>query len=139
MKITGQVIRIKDRFAYVRTARPESCEHCANAGICNKKDVEICAYNDIGAEKGNFVTVETNEDRTAPLILSYLFLTPIAILFASYFLYTIYPWLALVAIPFTAVYYIVLRKINKNHPVRARIVSPALPPNECSELMTDEK
>lgn len=135
MKITGQIIKIKKPFAYVRSARPESCEHCSNSGICNKKDVEICAFNDIDAEIGDYVTVETNEDRTAPLILSYLFLTPIGILFICYFLYTVFPWLALTAIPLTAIYYIILRKINKNHPVRARIVSLALPPMDCNDLV----
>lgn len=139
MKVTGQVVKIKDRFAYVRSSRPESCEHCANSGICNKKDVEICAYNDIGAEKGDFVTVETNEDKTAPLILSYLFLTPIGILFLSYALYTVYPWLALAALPLTAIYYVILRKINKNHPVRARIVSLAINPADCGDLITKKK
>ncbi len=139
MKVTGQVVKIKDRFAYVRSSRPESCEHCANSGICNKKDVEICAYNDIDAEKGDFVTVETNEDKTAPLILSYLFLTPIGILFLSYALYTIFPWLALIALPLTAIYYVILRKINKNHPVRARIVSLAMNPIDCDGLITKKK
>lgn len=139
MKVTGQVVKIKDRFAYVRSSRPESCEHCANSGICNKKDVEICAYNDIGAEKGDFVTVETNEDKTAPLILSYLFLTPIGILFLSYALYTIFPWLALTALPLTTIYYVILRRINKNHPVRARIVSLAINPTDCDSLIVDKK
>jgi positive regulator of sigma E activity len=137
MRVTGQVIKQKERFAYVRSARPESCEHCANSGICNKKEVEICAYNDIGAQIGDYVTVETNEDKTAPLILAYLFLTPLGILFLSYYLYTQLPWLALMAIPLTAVYYIVLRRINKNHPVRARIVSPALLPKDCAELRNE--
>lgn len=138
MRVTGQIVKIKDRFAFVRSARPESCEHCANSGICNKKEVEICAYNDIGAEKGDFVTVETNEDKTAPLVLSYLFLTPIAILFISYFLYTLFSWLALAAIPMLAAYYLILRRINKNYPVRARIVGPALPPQDCKEMIFEE-
>ena len=136
MKVVGQVIRIKEPFAFVRSVRPASCEHCANSGICNKKEVDICAYNDIGAEKGDYVTVETHDDKTAPLILSYLFLTPIAILFLAYFLYTVFPWLALGAIPLTAVYYVILRKINDNHPIRARIISPALPPKDCADLVT---
>ena len=135
MRITGQVVRQTESFAYVRSSRPESCKHCTNSAICNKKDVEICAYNDIGAESGDWVTVETNEDKTAPLVLSYLFLTPIAILFFSYFLYTLFPWLALCAIPMTAVYYAFLKKLNRNHTVRARIVAPASPPTECEDLL----
>ncbi len=138
MKITGQIIKIKKPFAYIRSSRPESCEHCANSGICNKKEVEICAYNDIDADVGDYVTVETNEDKTAPLIFSYLFLTPIVILFFSYFLYTVYPWLVLTAIPLTAIYYVILRKLNKNHPVRARIVSRALSPMDCSDLIQNK-
>ncbi len=138
MRTTGKVVKIKGKFAYVRSARPESCEHCANSGICNKKEVEICAYNDIGATLGDYVTVETGEDNTAPLILSYLFLVPIAILFISYFLYTLWPWLAFAALPLTAVYYIILRKLNKNHPVRARIISPALESCDCSELISSK-
>ncbi len=139
MKIIGKVIRKKKTFAYVRSERPQSCEHCANSGICNKKEVEICAYNDIGAEIGDYVTVETNEDKYAPAILSYLFLTPLAILFFSYFLYSLFPWLALLGIPLLIVYYLVLRIINNRHPVRARIVSPAIPPDECSELISKAK
>lgn len=139
MRVTGQIVKMKDRFAYVRSARPESCEHCANAGICNKKTVEICAYNDIDAEMGDYVTVETNEDRSAPLILSYLFLTPIAILFLGYFFYTINPWLTLATLPMLAIYYFFLKKINKNHPVKARIVAPATPPKDCSELIKATK
>lgn len=139
MRVTGQIVKIKNHFAYVRSSRPESCEHCANAGICNKKTVEICAYNDIGAELGDYVTVETNEDRSAPLILSYLFLTPIAILFLGYFLYTLNPWLTLGTIPLLAFYYFFLKKINKNHPVKARITAPAIPPKDCSELTNSTK
>jgi len=135
MKVTGEVIRIKGSFAYVLSKRPESCEHCANSGICNKKEVEICAYNDIGAEKGDYVAVETNEDKTAPAILAYLFLTPIGILFFSYYLYTLFPWLALTAIPLLIAYYLILRKINQNHPVRARVIAPAQPPKDCSDLI----
>ncbi len=138
MKTTGKIVKIKGKFAYIRSARPESCEHCANSGICNKKEVEICAYNDIEAQLGDYVTVETGEDRTAPLILSYLFLVPIAILFFSYFLYTLWPWLAFAAIPMVVAYYIVLRIINKNHPVRARIISPAISPEDCTDLIISE-
>ncbi len=138
MKIIGQVTKIKKPFAYVRSSRPESCSHCTNSGICNQKDVVICAYNVIGAAPGDYVTLETNEDKTAPLILAYLFLTPIAILFLSYFLYTVFPWLSLIGIPMIALYYLVLRRMNKNHPIRGRIVSPALPPKECSELISHQ-
>lgn len=135
MRIVGQVTKQKNSFVYVQAARPQSCEHCANAGICKKNQVEICAYNDIGATVGDFVTVETNEDKHAPWILSYLFLTPIAILFFAYFLYTLFPYLALLALPLLAGYYLILRRINDKHPVRARVISPALPPDDCAELI----
>lgn len=139
MKIVGQVIKQKNSFVYVQAARPQSCEHCANSEICNKNQVEICAYNDIGATMGDFVTVETNEDKHAPLILAYLFLTPVAILFFSYFLYTLFPYLAFLALPLLAGYYLLLRRINDKHPVRARVVSPALPPNDCAELIAEKR
>jgi len=135
MRVTGKAIRRKDNFLYVRASRPESCEHCANSAICNKKDVEICAHNDIGAEVGDWVVVETNEDRYAPGLFAYLFLTPLVILFLSYFLYTVSPWLALTALPLLTAYYIILRKINANHPVRARIVAPAQSPDNCEDLV----
>ena len=134
MKVIGQVVKIKGNFAYVKSARPASCEHCANAEICNNKSVEICAYNDICAELGDFVSVETNEDKNAPLLLSYLFLTPLAILFLSYGAYTVFPWAALIAFPLFAVYYLILRHIDKKHPVRARVVAPAQEPISCDEL-----
>ena len=135
MKITGCVVKTKEPFAYVLSSRPASCEHCANSGICNKKEVEICAYNDIGADVGDYVTVETNEDKTAPWILSYLFLTPIALLFLGYFLFTLSPWLTLASIPLLAGYYVILRKLNNSHPVRARIIGPALNPDDCRNLI----
>ena len=134
MKVTGQVIKQKENFVFVRASRPEACEHCSNSGICNKKDVEICAYNDIGAEPGDWVTVETNEDKSALLIFCYLFLTPVAILFLSYYLYTLFPWLVLTAIPLVVIYYLILRKINKTHSVKARAIAPAMQPAECAEL-----
>ena len=133
MRITGLAIKQKDRFLYVRSNRPESCEHCSNSGICNKKSVEICAYNDIGAEPGDWVVVETNEDKYAPRLFAYLFLTPIVIFFLACYLYTFFPWLALLAIPMLVAYYVVLRKINASHPVRARVVAPAAPPVNCAE------
>lgn len=133
MRVIGQVIQEKDRFILVRSSRPASCEHCASSAICNKKEVEIRAYNDIGAEVGDWVAVETNEDRGALLIFGYIFLTPIAILFLSYYLYTLFPWLALASIPMLLGYWLILRKINKNHPVKARAVAPAAEPKACSD------
>ena len=133
MRVTGQVVKQKEKFVFVRASRPEACEHCSNSGICNKKDVEICAYNDIGAEKGDWVTVETNEDRSAVLIFSYLFLTPVAIFFLSCYLFTLFPWLALAALPLTAGYFFILRKINKNRPVKARVIAPAAEPASCAD------
>ena len=135
MRVTGQVIKQKEHFVFVRATRPESCEHCANSGICNKKDVEICAYNDIGAETGDWVTVDTNDDKGALLIFCYLFLTPVAILFLSYYLYTLFPYLALAALPLLAGYYFILRKINRTHPIKARVVAPAQPPADCNDLI----
>ena len=139
MRIVGQVTKQKHSFVYVQASRPQSCEHCANSGICNKNQVEVCAHNDIGATVGDYVTVETNEDKYAPLILAYLFLTPVAILFFSYFLYTLFPCLAFLALPLLVGYYLLLRKMNDKHPVRARVVSPALPPNDCANLVTEKR
>lgn len=139
MKTTGKVIKLKPPFAFVRSSRPESCEHCANSAICSKKEVEICAYNDIGAEPGDYVVVETNEDRTAPLILSYLFLTPLFILFLCYYLYTIFWWLVFSVIPLTVIYYVILRDINRKHPIRARIIAPTRPPHECNKFTADNE
>ena len=133
MKVIGQVVKIKGNFAYVKSARPASCEHCANAAICNNKSVEICAYNDIGAERGDFVSVETNEDKNAPLLLAYLFLTPLEILFLAYGAYTVFPWAALIALPLFVAYYLILRLIDKKHPVRARVVAPAQEPVSCNQ------
>lgn len=131
MKVTGSVVKEKPPFVYVRTSRPQSCEHCANSGICNKKEVEICAYNDVGAQTGDYVTVETNDDRSATLLLAYLFLTPLAIFFLSIFLFTVDAFLALIGIPLLILYYLVLRRINATRPVRARVIGPATEPYEC--------
>lgn len=139
MKVTGQVVRLKEPFAFVRASRPESCEHCANSAGCTKRQVDICAYNDVGAEKGDFVTVETNDDRSVAPIFAYLFLVPLAILFLCYYLYTLLPWLALAAIPLLGAYWFGLRRINASHPVRARIVGPASGPTECGDLKIKEE
>ena len=122
MKVIGQVVRLKPPFAFVRATRPAACEHCASSASCGKREVEICAYNEIDAAKGDFVTVETNEDRSAAPFFAFLFLTPLAILFLCYYLYTLLPWLALTAIPLLAAYVLILRRINAKHPVRAKIV-----------------
>ena len=134
MRVDGEIVRIKDKIAFVRAQRSEACTHCANSGLCNKTEVNVCAHNDIGASVGDYVTVETNEDRAAIGIFAYLFLTPLAILFLSYCLFTVTPWLALAAIPKLIAYWVILRKINKSHPVRARIIARALPPEDCSVL-----
>jgi positive regulator of sigma E activity len=135
MRVTGKVVKIDGSYAFIEASRPASCEHCANSGLCNKRNVEIQAHNDIGAEAGDWVEVETNEGKEAHLILAYLFLTPIAILLLASFLFTVSPWLTLTALPLTAIYYVILRKINKNHPVRARITGPAAEPQSCADLV----
>ena len=135
MRVTGKVVKIEENLAFVEASRPASCEHCANSALCNKRNVEIHAHNDIGAEVGDWVEVETNEGKDAYRILAYIFLTPIAILLLACYLFTISPWLTLIALPLTAIYYVILRKINANHPIRARIVAPATEPQSCSDLV----
>lgn len=112
MKVCGEVVKIKNELAYVRTGRPSSCEGCANAGLCNKESVEIIAINDLGATVGDAVEVECDESRTAIHVIAYIFLVPVVILFLGVFLFSLFPWLAFVCLPLLCIYFVILRKLN---------------------------
>ena len=114
MNVCGQVTKLKNGMAYVVTGRPVSCEGCSNAGICSRESVEIIADNRIGAQVGDTVEVETDENRVSLWIAAYIFLIPVAILFAGTFLFSIHPWLVTICIPLSIIYFLLLKVFNAN-------------------------
>ena len=139
MKIIGTVIKTERTFSVVRSERPASCAHCANASVCSKKVVETPAINEIGAKIGDVVAVDVREDSRSMLMFAYIFLIPVAILFLSAWLYTLLPWLALIAIPLTLTYVIILRRFNANWQIRATITDFAKLPQTCEEQNEKEE
>jgi len=121
MTVIGTVYKIKKGAAIVRCARPESCSHCENSAICEKKNTELHAYDTLGAKEGDIVEVETREDGKNMLVVSYIFLVPIIIIFFSYFLYTINAKLTFSAILFAAAYFIGLKILNKKYDPQVKI------------------
>jgi len=112
MKVCGEVIKIKNGIAHVRTARPASCEGCSNAGLCSRESVDITAINGIGAEVGDFVEVEADEGRSALWVAAYIFLVPVAILFLGAFLFSIDPWFVAICLPVSVLYFVFLKVFN---------------------------
>ena len=121
MLTEGFVYKKKGGMAYVKCARPESCEHCENSVICNKQESELRAYDPVGVSEGDYVEVETREDAKSILVISYIFLIPVAVLFASYWLYTVNPLLALIGVVKFAAYFIGLKIIDKKFDPRVKI------------------
>ena len=94
----GIVYKKNGRTAFVRCSRPESCEHCENSAVCRKKETELRAYDPLDVSVGDRVEVETREDIKSMLVISYIFLVPVAIVFISYLLFMIRPVLAVAGI-----------------------------------------
>ncbi len=123
MKVCGEVIKIKNGLAYVRTARPSSCEGCANAGLCSKESVELTAINEVGADVGDRVEIDADDSRSAIWIIAYIFLIPIVILFIGTFLFSLFPWLSLICVPLLCIYFVGLRRMNASWKPTNRIVT----------------
>ncbi len=134
MTIIGQVVYTAGKTAKVRTARPQACEHCSSATFCKAySKIEITAYNEIGAQEGDYVSVETTQDKKSLLLLCFLFLTPIGILFLSAGLYTLIPAAAVAGIPLFGLYLVLLKQIDKHYKSSAIIQALALPPKDCGQ------
>lgn len=128
MTVCGKVIKVKKTTVVIKTHRPASCEGCANAGICNKKELEIEAANTLSAKEGDIVKIIMPEDRKALMLLGYIFLVPVIILLLAAWLYTVNPLFALLALPLFVAYFVGLNKLNKTHKTAnyvAEIVTPA--------------
>lgn len=123
MTVCGEVKKIKNRMAYVSTPRPVSCEGCANSGACKKTEIEICAINEIGAEIGDMVEVQTDEKGLALWIMAFIFLVPVVLMFLGVWLCLISPWLLLLIVVGIIAYLIFLRVINKKYTPTNRIVA----------------
>lgn len=122
MLTQGIVYKIKGGMAYVKCARPESCDHCENSAVCSKKETELRAYDSIGASVGDLVEVETREDAKSMLVISYIFLVPVAIIFLTYLLFEIFNYLALSGIFMFLAYLWGLKYMDKNFDPQVKIV-----------------
>jgi len=122
MLTEGIVYKIKGGMAHVKCARPESCDHCENSAICQKKETELRAYDPIGVSIGDLVEVETREDSKSMLVISYIFLVPVAIIFLTYLLFELYNLLALLGIIMSVAYLIGLKFLDKNFDPQVRII-----------------
>jgi len=124
MKAAGTVVKMKKgaKTAFVNICRPDSCIGCANAGICQKKDVDILAVNEIGAKEGDRVEIDTRNDLMSVGMLCYIFLVPVAILFIGIGLFYVLPWLTLACIPLIAAYVVILKIAEKRFKPKAVII-----------------
>ena len=137
MKIAGRVDKIKGEMARVKTTRPEGCQNCPSNAMCGNKEITQWVVNQVGAKNGDPVLVLTGDDTGSLLLVSYIFLCPVAIFFLSYFLYTINIFLAFFAIPATTAFFISLKILNrkyKNSSEIIKIISEA----ELKQLCTKE-
>lgn len=128
MTVCGIVTKVKKTTVIVKTQRPASCEGCANAGICNKQDLEIEAANTLSADKGDLVEIELPEDRKALFLLGYIFLIPTMLFVLAAWLYTLTPAAALAAVPGLIAYGAGLKFLNKTHKTTnytVQILTPA--------------
>lgn len=123
MTVCGEVTKIKNGMAYVSTPRPVSCEGCANSGACKKTDIEICAINELGAEVGDTVEVETDEKGIALWLMAFIFLVPVALLFIGVWFCSISPWLLLIIFGAVIAYFVFLILLNKKWTPSNKIVS----------------
>ena len=111
MLTEGIVYKKKGSMAHIKCARPQSCEHCENSAICSKNESE-----------GDLVEVETREDAKSVLVISYIFLVPVAILFVTYGLFVINPYLALAGAVLFAAYFAGLKILDKKFDPKVKIV-----------------
>ena len=86
MKQIGTVVDLKDNIATVECDRQSACDMCENAESCKEKckKVYASAANDVGAEVGDTVEIETP---TAGVLTKALivFILPIIIAMLCYF------------------------------------------------------
>lgn len=122
MLTEGIVYKKKGGMAQIKCARPKSCEHCENSAICSKNESELRAYDPFGVSEGDLVEVETREDAKSVLVISYIFLIPVAILFATYGLFVINPYLAIAGIALFAAYFFGLKILDKKFDPKVKIV-----------------
>ena len=118
----GIVYKIKGGMAHIKCARPESCDHCENSAICSKKETELRAYDGIGVSVGDLVEIETREDARSMLVISYIFLVPVAIVFLTYLLFELYKYLAFLGLLLFLAYICGLKYMDKNFDPQVKIV-----------------
>lgn len=123
MIVCGEVTKIKNGMAYVSTPRPVSCEGCAASGACKKTEIEICAVNDIGADVGDKVDVESDEKGIALWLMAFIFLIPVILLFVGVWLCSVSPWLLLIILAAIIGYLIFLVVLNKKWIPSNRIIA----------------
>jgi positive regulator of sigma E activity len=122
MEVTGFVVNIKDNIAFVKTKRPEACDHCASAEACQEKNVEMSVINSMDAKVGDKVVIDVNQDLKSYLLIGYIFIVPLIVLFLTIYLYSIYNLLALVCLPLCVIYFIYLKVLNSKYKNTSNII-----------------
>jgi YHS domain-containing protein/positive regulator of sigma E activity len=87
MRESGTVISVERGIAKVGFVPKEACEHCGAKAFCHPEPGKMIAHamNDLGAEPGDMVTIET-EVGASVLAAALVFAVPIAGLICGYFL-----------------------------------------------------
>ncbi|PWM46624.1 MAG: hypothetical protein DBX47_02255 [Clostridiales bacterium] len=122
MTIAARVEKIKGGVAKVKTERPEGCQNCPSNAICATKEIYQWVVNNVGAKEGDAVLVKSGDDKRSLILVSYIFLCPIAIFFVSYFLYTINIFLTFFAVPAAVAFFISLSFLNKKYKNSSEII-----------------
>ena len=108
MEQIGVVVNINDSMAKVQFKRASACgENCGMCGGCEKLNSFVDAKNVVGAEAGDTVKLETN---TAYVLLGafFVYIVPIIIAIATYYLYGIVCAAFAFVLPF-----VILKILNK--------------------------
>lgn len=87
MKQKGKVTALEGEFATVEVLRTSACVGCSKAEGCIacKKKITSRAYNPLGAEVGDTVTLESSSE-TVLLYALLVFLLPLLLTGAAYFI-----------------------------------------------------
>jgi len=96
MKAIGKVVEIKDNYALVTSQRQSACASCHNCeakNMCHaelifgeqKQDVNVLALNNVGADVGDTVELESSTGRTLSIAML-VFLLPFILTAFVYYL-----------------------------------------------------
>lgn len=133
----GQVTKVKGKSATVKVDKKDECSSC---GMClfpkNATFVEFNANNDIGANVGDSVTIETAE-RTKLLGIILVFLVPLLLIgimaLINYTLIFSDIWFLVGSVIFVVLWYTILAIIDKKLPKQKSFATKIISINEKKE------